>query len=251
MSDPYPAKLPRAVALEIGSNLRDLGGWTTADGRTVRSGRVFRSAALVRLSAADEAAVGALGLRTVCDLRGAAERAAAPVVLAGADSVALSIEPTVGISLRDLLTVRQATAADARALMRRAYVAYAHDCKPQYRRLFALLQEPGRLPLMFHCSAGKDRTGFAAAALLAALGVGWEQVLEDYLATTQHWRRDTLPDRGLPPAIAEVMLSVEASLLEAGFAAMRETADSVEAYLEQALGVDAAARERLRALLLD
>ncbi len=104
---------------------------------------------------------------------------------------------------------------------------------------------------MFHCSAGKDRTGFAAAALLAALGVGWEQVLEDYLATTRHWRRDTLPDRGLPPAIAAVLLGVEASLLEAAFAAMRETAGSVEAYLDRALGVDEAARARLQALLLE
>jgi protein-tyrosine phosphatase len=254
MSDdagPSPALLPRAIALEGASNLRDLGGWTTADGRRVRAGRVFRSAALVRLTAADQAAIAALGLRTVCDLRGMAERAAAPVALTGAAIVALPIEPTVGITLRQILGVRQASAADALALMRGAYVAYARDCTAQYRRLFSLVQEQGRLPLMFHCSAGKDRTGFAAAALLAALGVGWEQVLEDYLATTRHWRRDTLPDRGLPPAIAAVLLGVEASLLEAAFAAMRETAGSVEAYLDRALGVDEAARARLAALLLE
>ncbi|MGH7210785.1 MAG: tyrosine-protein phosphatase, partial [Acetobacteraceae bacterium] len=125
-ADTSPA-LPHAIVLEAASNLRDLGGWTTADGRRVRAGRVFRSAALVRLTVADQAAIAALGLRTVCDLRGLAERAAAPVSLAGAATVALPIEPTVGVTLREIFSVRQASAEEALALMRRAYTAYARD----------------------------------------------------------------------------------------------------------------------------
>jgi len=242
--------LPLAVPLERGSNLRDLGGWRTAGNALVRSGVLYRSAALADPSAADRAAIAALGLRTICDFRGSEERRRAPVQIAGAETIPVPVEPTVGAGLRDILATREATGEDLMTLLRRAYEDYALGCTAQFARFFALLREPGRLPLMFHCSAGKDRTGFAAALVLSAVGVPWDVVTADYLATNRLWRRDTVASHDLSPALAAMLLGAHLELLEAAFAAIRRTDGSIDAYLERALGLDDAARQQLRDLLL-
>ncbi len=247
--------LPRAIALEGVSNLRDLGGWPVAGGR-VRHGRIFRAAALAGLTAADADRLVGLGLATICDLRGRAEAAAAPSPLAllpGVRVHVLPIEPTVGAGLRDILATGGATAtgAAARELMRQAYVAYASDWSHHYRTLFDLLADPAGPPLLFHCSAGKDRTGFAAALILTALGASRETVLADYLATRIHWRGDAAMAAGLPPDLAAALLGVDAALLEAAFAAIDAAHGSFAAYAADRLGLDPARLARLRAALVE
>jgi protein-tyrosine phosphatase len=245
--------LPRALKLEGASNVRDLGGWPTADGRRVAFGRVYRSTALARLTDADRVTLARIGLRTVCDFRGNRERERAPSRLHGLDWVELHplpIEPTVGGSLTDILATREATGEDVLSLLRRAYLAYVFDCGHRYAALFDLLLQRQRLPLLFHCSAGKDRTGFAAAILLTALGVAWESVVEDYLATRRLWRSDPELAHELPPAVADKLLGVHPELLQAAFDAIRGEYGGTEAYFERVLGLDAGNRERLRELLL-
>jgi protein-tyrosine phosphatase len=103
---------------------------------------------------------------------------------------------------------------------------------------------------LFHCSAGKDRTGFGAALLLTALGVGWDDVLADYLATNRLWQREIARNFELPPPVKDVLLSAHESLLTAAFDAIRGAYGSVDAYLEQAIGLDTAARAALADRLL-
>ena len=185
--------LPRALMLQGASNVRDLGGWPTEDGGRVRFGHVFRSAALTGLTEHDAAALAGTGVRAVCDLRGRQEAAKAPSALggvAGATAHALPIEPSVGASLRDLVATRNATGENVMAVMRQAYVAYALEWPHRYRAIFALLVDGDAAPLLLHCSAGKDRTGFGAALILTALGVPYEAVREDYLASNRLWRGD-------------------------------------------------------------
>ncbi len=239
-----------SVPLLGASNLRDLGGWPTRDGRRVRTGLVFRAPALSRLSPEDQASVAALGLRTVCDLRGVREAEANPVLLDGATRLALPIEPSVGAGLRDILRTGQASGhmapQDMLDLLADAYRAYALQSHPQYRALFAAIMAPDGLPLLLHCSAGKDRTGFGSALLLTALGVAWHDVLEDYLATNTLWKREIASAFDLPPEVKDVLLGAHETLLVAAFDAVRGTYGSVEAYLAEAIGVDVAAlRARL------
>jgi len=243
------------IPLKSASNLRDLGGWPTLDGRRVRGGRVFRAAALAGLCAEDEAAIAALGLRAVVDFRGTRERARAPVILAGAINYSLAIEASVGAGLKDIMRTGQMSGhfkrADVMALLQEAYIAYALQNFGQYRGLFDLLQTEDNLPLLFHCAAGKDRTGFGAALLLSALGVAWPDVLEDYLATNRFWQRESVRDLDLPPGVSEVLLGAHASLLEGAFRAVRREYGSLEAYLAGPIGLDAGARTRLTANLLE
>jgi protein-tyrosine phosphatase len=247
--------LPRAVPLEGASNLRDLGGWKVADGRRrLRPGLVFRSASLARLTDGDVATLAALGLRNVVDLRGVEEAARAPSRLPlGATRVALPIEPTVGASLRDLLRREASTGEDVVLLLDRAYREYATTHIGQYRRMFALLLEEGGggAPLLFHCSAGKDRTGMGAALLLTALGATRETVLADYVATDRHWRREYALPAGTPKPLADALYGTHPALLEAALDAGIAAFGSQERLIEEGLGLDARRREALQDLLLE
>lgn len=248
--------LPRAVALQGCSNLRDLGGYRTADGRAVRFGRVFRSASLAGLTDEDlPAFLRATGVRTVCDLRGEREAARAPSRLPdGPDApevVRLPIEPRVGASLRDLLAREEATGEDTYELLRTAYTAYATEHLPRYRALFDLLLRAERLPLLFHCSAGKDRTGFGAALVLTALGVPREAVLADYLATNRIWKREHALPPNTPADVRDTLLTAHRPLLEGALDLAVSSHGGLDALLEEGLGLDPPRLSRLRATLLE
>lgn len=253
MALPEIQDLPRSIALEGASNLRDIGGWPTADGGRVRFGRVYRSAALSMLTEADVAVLRPLGIRHVVDLRGGREAEAAPSLLDGLDVTrhALSIEPSIGASLRDLRETSEYTGENVMALLGRAYVAYAMDWSHRYRDLFALLLQPDGCPLLFHCSAGKDRTGFGAALLLRTLGVPSEQVRQDYVATNSLWRSDPALAAELPPDVAAVMLRAHPEWIEAAFAAIDAEFGDFKNYLEQRIGLDAQALQSLRRRLVE
>ena len=241
--------LPRQVSLVGASNVRDLGGWPAAGGH-VRFGRVYRAAALSGLTVEDAGTLAALGVQTVCDLRGTAERAAGQTLLDGARIHSLPIEPSVGASLRDILATREATGEDVLVLLRQAYTAYALDWAHCYRSIFdLLLREDG--PLLFHCSAGKDRTGFGAALILTVLGTPREAVMQDYLASNRLWRGEADIAAGLPPDIGRKLLLVHPELLDAAFAAIEDSYGEFDRYAELQLGLDAARRGQLRERLIE
>lgn len=247
--DHVPAQ-PRRIALEGASNLRDLGGLPAADGRRVRSGVVFRSASLARLTAADSATLAGLGLRTEVDFRAADEQARRPSRIAdipGLEHVALPLDPAPGFDLGGLIAAPDTPPGRFLEAMHAAYRAYALECTATYARLFRLLLEPARRPLLFHCTAGKDRTGVAAALLLAALGTPREAIRADYLLTNHDWRGEPEFSAGLPPA-ARVLLEAHAPLIDATFAAIAAAHGDVATYFHTGLGIDPAA---LRAALLE
>ena len=242
--------LPVVVPLQGATNLRDLGGYHTEDGRQVAHGKLFRSAALHRLTDADMLVLGGLGIRSVCDFRGAAEQANAPSRLPdGATHYALCIQPTIGASLRELAENAAATGADASAVLQSAYATYPLEWAPQYRALFDLVLD-GQMPLLFHCTAGKDRTGVAAALILSALGVSRATIHHDYLATNRIWQPDATLANHLTPAARAAMLTADLVYLDTAFAAIAREYPDLDGYFADRLGLDAGKRERLRAALL-
>lgn len=243
---------PRVLALEGVTNFRDLGGYTTADGRRVRHGLVFRAAALRGLSEADIARLSALPLRTVCDLRGTREVTMVPSpAIPGVANLPLTIEPRIGASLRDLLRRQEATGDDVVAILRQAYITYVTDFLPVYRRLFDLVLEAGRVPLVFHCTAGKDRTGVGAALLLAALGVPEDQIIADYRATDRLWDRNHALPEGTTKVVADAFLGTHETVLRDALAAAEAPFGSRAGLLEHGLGLDPARLAALHARMLD
>jgi protein-tyrosine phosphatase len=246
-----PDSPTRHLNLVGASNFRDLGGYPARDGRAVRWRQIFRSNHLGHLTEADIELLRPLRLKSAFDFRGTEERAAA---MCGIEEIAvhsLPIEPTVVAALR----ARQAngaplTSADALDVMRDSYRNYVRHSTASFRALFAHLLED-RAPLVIHCTAGKDRTGFACALILHVLGVPDDLIAEDYLLTNRFYRRDPSTSSDLPDDVRQVLGSVEASFLAAAYDAISADYGDLENYLSDGLGLGAGERAGLAARYLE
>jgi len=244
-----PDSPTRHLSLQGASNFRDLGGYPTIDGRTTRWRHIFRSNHLGQLTAADIEIVRALGVRSAFDFRGLEERAAGVCVVNEIAVHSLPIEPTVVAALRAELAKGALTAPVALELMRESYRNYVRHNTHSFRALFGHLLED-RAPLVIHCTAGKDRTGFASALILRALGVADDVIAEDYLLTNRHYKRDTSSASDLPADVLDAIGSVEASYLAAAFDAVGRDYGDLESYLRDGLKLGTAERTALKARYL-
>ena len=244
-------------------NFRDLGGIRLADGRVLRSGKLYRSEGPASFGAADVAALGELGFRLICDLRSAGERVSAPHAWRH-DARLLEID--INDDLRDAgahgwegLKVRPSADA-ARDAMRLNYARMPAALQPHLDGLANAIAG-GDTPVMIHCTAGKDRTGVLVALLLAALGARREAIDADYLLS-RGLRRSAERDRpiselfetmlGFPPhrAVMDVIMTVETGFLDGAFEAVASRWGSVDRYFTDA-GVDAAQMEAMREILAE
>ncbi|WP_298165252.1 tyrosine-protein phosphatase [Novosphingobium sp.] len=166
----------RVLPLEQGSNFRDIGGYPAAGGKTIRWGTIYRSGATPLLTVQDQARIRALGLRNMIDLRSDEERVLAPSRI---DGVAYS---AIGYQMGSMMNTG--------AAMRNGAALYHNFPKffaPQLKVIFDKLKR-NEGPLAFNCSAGQDRTGFASAMVMSALGVPRDVIVRDYLLSTEYRR---------------------------------------------------------------
>lgn len=245
----------RVLPLEGGNNFRDLGGYRTVGGRQVVWGKLYRSGSMAGLTDADYALLGTLGIRVVSDLRSTGERQREPTRWRGSEPPR-RLERDYDLDLGPLMAALSGAVgeAEARSALEGFYRDIPFNYSSAYRDLFAALLD-GEAPLAFNCSAGKDRTGVAAALLLTALGVSHGDVIDDYLLSNRHYRRPPVdPEQldpssrflaSLAPEVVNILTSVQREFIEASFAAMESRHGSVDRYLEVELGIDAAARARL------
>jgi protein-tyrosine phosphatase len=176
----------RLVALEAVHNFRDLGGYATADGRTTLWRTLYRADGLYRLTPADVTALEPLGLRTVIDLRSDSEldeRGRFPV---DAHPVVFHHLPIVDKTWAHLDAPDYDRDED---FLIWAYQDMLAIGAPRFAAAFEVLAEPGALPAVFHCAAGKDRTGLLAALLLGSLGVSHDDIVADYALTVEGMAR--------------------------------------------------------------
>jgi protein-tyrosine phosphatase len=255
---PTASSHQRVLPLQGGQNFRDLGGYRTQDGRTVRWGLLYRSGSMHFLTAADFAYLDKLGIKVVCDFRDNRERAAEPVdwpqgqaprilsddyrLDAGGTAKARPAPPTTG--------------EQARAMLAAMYPHNLEQFNDQYRRMFAELLA-GHAPLAFNCTAGKDRTGVAAALLLTALGVPRATIVEDYTLSNRYYdptKVDPHADtsiqlwKALPPDVVKAYSSADPSYIEAVFRVMDAHPGGAMGYLQDRLGLSPADIRSLRAM---
>lgn len=256
------------IVLETVPNLRDLGGYPVVGGGTVRPGRLYRSVALNRLSPRDATVLEGFGIRTVFDLRTESERRAAPDrALRGAREVVCDVlaDATEAAPARMLEVVKDpAHAAEffsggrAQHLFETAYrqIVSSQSALRAYREFFDAIAEPRNVPALFHCTTGKDRTGWAAASTLLLLGVDEAQVIHEYELTN----RDLLPAlaplfaqfaaAGGDPEILKPVAGVDPRYLHAALDEMHRRFGSITGYFRDGLGIDEAGQDRLRAGLI-
>lgn len=257
------AHYDRLLPLEGGSNFRDMGGYFTADGRQVRRGMLFRSGVMSSLTAADEVYLEQFGFQRVIDLRSAEERELFPNRWADAAGIKLLAHD---YSMSMIVERMMGEGSQPRG-MQDLYRAFPEQLEPQLTMFFEEVMA-GNVPLVVNCSAGQDRTGLTSALLLLALGVPRDVVIQDYLSSTRY-RRPVVEQGDVDYAAAaesnlyaRLMVQyadprrvprAEPLLTAQGVPYLRFALDqieqdfgSVERYLEERLGVDAAAREQLR-----
>jgi protein-tyrosine phosphatase len=234
----------RALALQGASNFRDLGGYPAAGGKHVRWGRIYRSADISQLTEADLLALQSRRVALVCDLRGPQEVAQAPDRLpAGARSLAL---PAGSEKIDQRLLVGSGPHINRDSLMRAVYTNTSFF-KAKYKPLFdELLALPAGEAMLFHCTAGKDRTGIGAALVLSALGVGRATILQDYAATDTYWQAGReqslrrLAQAGLSAEAVNAvrpLLAANPAYLAGTFATLDQHYGSVDKYLASELGL--------------
>ena len=242
---------PRHFNLAGASNFRDLGGYPAKGGRKVRWRQIFRSNHLGHLTGADVEVVRSLGVRSAFDFRGTEERAAAICGVAEIAVHSLPIEPTVVAALRARRDGgAMLSSADALEVMQDSYRGYVRQNTQNYRALFAHLLED-RAPLVIHCTAGKDRTGFACALILHALGAPEDVISEDYLLTNRFYRSDPSSSSDLPEEVRQTLGSVEASFLAAAFEVISAEYGDLETYFSAGLRLGPAERAGLEARYLE
>ena len=249
-------------------NLRDVGGYKTRDGAIVTRGLAYRSDTFNPMTAEDIRKLGRLDLKNDYDLRTTAEAKARP------DEMPSGVRYHL---LNVLADAKSAAPAELEALLHepkkanvvlgggkiealfmegyREFVSLP-SAKQSYRTLFLSLMDREKAPGVFHCTTGKDRTGWAAAALLTLLGVPKETVMADYMRTNEY----TLPQfqkaidgfvaAGGDRAIAVAIFGVKSEYLEASFDEMKKQYGTIENYFSEGLGIDAAGQKTLRELFL-
>ncbi len=248
----------RRLGMQGTPNFRDFGGYTTADGRQLKWGYLFRSGQLSTLSDRDIALLQELQLDLVCDFRRTEEQAGDPSRLPRARQprvVSLPIVP--GSNARFFEEADSEMDGGPRAMfdfMLEINRDFAHTQTDTYARMFNEILAIDDARFLVHCAAGKDRTGFAAALILLALGVPRETVMWDYLLTARffhpHQQLDRLREKyqmeELQTDAILPMLEAREEYLATALHAINQNYPSVDAYLEEALGVDASARAELR-----
>lgn len=257
-----------SIPVETLPNLRDLGGYTAAGGRTVKRGRLYRSVLLARLSDPDLARMRELGLRTVIDFRTAAEHEANPDRDLGAREVGLDVlADRTGSGPAALLAKMDDPAAISAALsdgqghemMRTAYreLIDLPSANLAFGKYFREVAAAESLPLLFHCTTGKDRTGWAAASTLLFLGVDEADVFRDYMLTNEQLLPALKPyferfeSIGGDLDMLRPVLSVDEDYLRTAIDLMSEKYGSIDGYMSEGLGLDDEVLETLRTRLLE
>lgn len=247
------AEPARLVALEAVHNFRDLGGYATADGRHTVWRTLFRADGLYRLTAADVVALEPLGLRTVIDLRSAPE-------LSERGRFPVDVHPVVFHHL-PIIDATWAVADRPEHDRDEDFLIWAYQemltvGAPRFAAAFEALAEPDALPAVFHCAAGKDRTGLLAALLLGSLGVSDDDIIADYALTVEGMARFRAWAAREWPEWFERMASMPPAFTAALPEAMRHIVEELSAehgsirnYVKS-IGVSHATLTRLESVLL-
>lgn len=264
--EPTQREAHRLLAFEGIANFRDLGGYKTTDGRQVKWGVLYRSGTLAHASPADLKALEKLNLRTMVDFRSSIEKKEEPDALPNPVPFDVVFIPTLDDGNKALvgdimerIETGNFEGFDPNAAMLDGNRQFAAKFVPQFRQFMETVQRNNGKPILWHCSAGKDRAGFAAAILLRLLGVPQDVVMQDYMASKDNvlnaranqlrmlrlFKGDEAADK------LSTLLGVEEAWLAAAFDEIDKQYGSFDNYAREALALTDEDISSLKAALLE
>lgn len=251
----------RSYAIPTAVNLRDLGGYPTADGQRVRWGLVYRSGTLNELSDADVERVAALGIHLLCDFRTAEETGVSPELPERLNARYLHLPLRADRDTVSRMIAALLSPAQLKTIMLRSYTDTIFENNADlYGQVLTLLTDSKNLPLLFHCTAGKDRTGMFAALLLSLLGVPDDVIVTDYTLSNafNHRFRDYIGEAIAPlkrfgftvDSFYPLMIA-DGTMIRKVLETLRARYGSIEAYALSKTGITANTLATLRQNLLE
>jgi protein-tyrosine phosphatase len=250
--DMTSAQFDRAVPFPNVSNFRDFGGYETVDGRTLPKGLLYRSAHLSRLDPAGIGLLGSLGIRTIIDLRGKVERTKALPPLdadCGIEILSAPVEPGAPATML-LPDGRTLTGELMRESIMTIYGRFGRDPMLGFGAALRAVLDRLDAPLLIHCTAGKDRTGYTVALVQLILGVPASTVLADYQLTNSLWDRAYEGAGRFPPDVMEPGLLADERYLTSALATLQDEHGDIDTFAARATGIPDYGK-RLREKLLD
>lgn len=256
----------RRIPYQGVNNFRDLGGYATLDGRHTRWGMLYRSDRLSELTKRDLLYFHHLDVHSVVDFRSDSERQEAPDQLPQSSMINLITlpitpfdDPTITRQISERIKRGRMEGLDTRKLIIEDYRRFATTHTPLFRRYLQIVLEAAGRPVLFHCSAGKDRTGFAAAITLRLTGVSEETILYDYMLSNDYflpaYRRQIeymrLVHGEAAAAFALKFAEVKSEYLLTAFRAIDETYGSFERYVREGLDLREEHIAQLKEYLLE
>jgi len=259
----------RQIPLEGATNFRDIGGYETVDGKTVKYGKLYRSDELSKLSQQDIQKIQHLGIKVIIDYRNEKERFQNETLdIAG--TCTYSLDPLSAMAaaasqkdeeLSFAAILKNITEEKALALMLQAYEDFVEDphCKSAFAEMLSIISHKENQAILQHCRGGKDRTGYGVALILLLLGVPKSTVLEDYLLTNVyrseknensliHLRKNKEESfvKGM-----KVLKEARAEFLEKALSIIEAKYGGIQEYVEKELGISKVKMDHLKELYLD
>jgi protein-tyrosine phosphatase len=250
-------------------NFRDIGGYEAADGRRVQHGKVYRSQLIQKLADEDLAKLKTIDIRYICDLRGTPERERAPnswldEPMPQLRHLDIGMDVRAGSNVLLGMLTADPTVNGVRKMMMFTYSMLPGSFEGKLGPVLDDMLAARDFPMLIHCTAGKDRTGFMTAVILLSLGVSLEQAHYDYALTNHYsdmdrmmaaagaYLKDIVGDHvQADHDMLRLLCGTSPDYLNAALGVVEKDYGSVEGYLEKTAGFDAAKRERLRGLLLE
>lgn len=256
-SSTFAQRFEREVKLEGGINFRDLGAYPTQSGKKVKQGKIYRSADISKLTDQDLKKLEALHLAVDCDLRGPAEVKAAPDrIPTGVRYINLPAGSENTGTMNNSFSMMKNT-VNGDSLIKSFYDKTEHF-RAKYKPMFdSLLTLKDNESLLFHCTAGKDRTGMAAMLILSALGVDEKTIVADYTATNYYRAQSNeqyiggMVQNGIKPEVAKAMMAANASYIQVTFDTLKKQYGSVEQFLVKEIELTPEKMNKLKAKFLE
>lgn len=251
--------MQRYIDIPGAHNIRDLGGYVTKDGRTLKWRNIFRGGIMnnIDMNAIDQ--MKSLELCSICDFRTIAEQTASPDKWHDLEKLKMYPLP-IGegrVDKLETLTASNFNPGKAHHLYKanRSYVKQEAD---KFRAFIDILLVESNYPILFHCTAGKDRTGFASIILLTLLGIDQKTILEDYLLTNKYTEafiethlQSISKHLGIEPDLLVTIFQAKESYIQGAFDAIDEDYGSFDNYLQKGLNITNQETEKLKAILLE
>lgn len=250
--------MERFINIKGAYNVRDIGGYPTKDGGTIKWQKVFRSGKISRIKTSENEKMAAMNIKTICDFRTLAEQEASPDSWYNLDNINHFPLPIGEGRLDRLDWMKNAAKGTGKnSYLYQANQRYVLHNAHRFRAFFEILLDENNYPLLYHCTAGKDRTGFASVLLLSALGVDKSTIMADYLLTNDYLNRFFWKEmeavsakNGFNLEKVKPIFIADEIYIQGAYDAIEARYGTIVSYLETAINVGQKEIEKLKNMLV-